>query len=123
MEMSAKLDEVLSTSSREALETFIERVCDRHGKHIIAATLFGSSARGQRHAGSDLDVLLIVDSDDWRLKHSISSVAADVGVELDVLIDARVIGVERWRRMERERFGLYQAITRDGVPISLAPAA
>ena len=64
------------------------------------------------------DRLLVVDRDDWRLSHAISTLAARVSLEYDVLIGPRVIGQERWERMKRHRFGLYRNIVAEGIPLA-----
>ena len=56
--------------------------------------------------------------DDWRFSHTISTLAARVSLEYDVLIGPRVIGQERWERMKQHRFGLYQNILTEGIPLT-----
>jgi len=48
---------------RSAIETFLERVRERYPERIHQAILFGSKARGDSHADSDIDVLLVVDEE------------------------------------------------------------
>jgi predicted nucleotidyltransferase len=79
--------------------------------------LFGSKARGDAHAYSDIDVLLIVDREDWLFSHAISSIAADVSLAYDVLIGPRVIGQERWARMRHRRITLYENVQADGIEL------
>lgn len=80
--------------------------------------LFGSKARGDSEPWSDIDILIIVDDEDWRFQHAISTLAARVSLEYDVLIGPRVIGQERWERMKRYGFGLYQNVIAEGIPLS-----
>lgn len=120
--MTQDVNNLLNLHEVEALEAFLNRVFDEHPTRIDRVVLFGSKARGDHHAGSDLDVLLVADTDDWRFKHAVSTIAADIGLEYDVLIDARVIGHERWERMKQEGFSLYENISREGVPLTPAPA-
>jgi len=53
---------------------------------------------------------------------SISVIAARVSLEYSVLIGLRVIGQERWERMAKERFSLYENVARDGIPLIVEPA-
>ena len=80
---------------RRAVEAFSERVWQTYPKRMRQMILFGSKARSDAHVYSDIDVLLIVDTEDWRFRHAISSIAADVSLAYDVLISPRVIGQER----------------------------
>ena len=68
----------------------------------------------------DIDILIVTEQDDWRFSHAISTLAAQVSLEYDVLIGPRVIGQERWERMKQHRFGLYQNIVAEGIPLTSA---
>jgi hypothetical protein len=100
-----------------AVEAFSERVWQTYPKRVRQMILFGSKARGDAHAYSDLDVLLIVDREDWLFSHAISSIAADVSLDYDVLIGPRVIGQERWARMRHHRITLYENVQADGIEL------
>jgi predicted nucleotidyltransferase len=89
---------------------------------VLQAVLFGSKARGESTPWSDIDILIIVDQEDWRFSHAISDLAADVSLEYDVLIAPRVIGQDRWERMTELRFSLYRNIVAEGIPLSPVPA-
>jgi predicted nucleotidyltransferase len=97
---------------------FLELLQQQHPEHVLQAMLFGSKARGDSRPWSDIDILLVVDRDDWRLSHAISTLAARVSLEYDVLIGPRVIGRRRWERMKEHRFGLYQNVVAEGIPIA-----
>jgi uncharacterized protein len=47
---------------REAIERFRESVRSRFGGRLRQITLFGSQARGDAHADSDVDLLVVVDA-------------------------------------------------------------
>ena len=110
----------LPERDRRAVEAFSERVLQTYPNRVRRMILFGSKARGDSHAYSDIDVLLIVDREDWRFRHAISSIAADVSLAYDVLIGPRVIGQERWARMRRHDITLCENVQVDG--IELPPA-
>ncbi|MFN8485565.1 MAG: nucleotidyltransferase domain-containing protein [Anaerolineae bacterium] len=120
--MSVSLDGLLRANEQEALRAFLERVIGGYGTHIQDVMLFGSTARDDSERNSDIDSLLIADVDTWQFKHSISALASDIGIglECDVLIDARVVGVERWRRMATEQFSLYRNVADEGIPLTSA---
>jgi predicted nucleotidyltransferase len=112
----------LQPSERRAVSEFLDLLQRHHPGRALRTALFGSKARGDSTPGSDIDILVIVDQEDWRLSHAISDLAADVSLEYDVLIAPRVIGQERWERMTQLGFSLYRNIVAEGIPLSPVPA-
>ena len=107
----------LSPSERQAMSSFLALLRQQFPERVHQTILFGSKARGDSHPWSDIDILIVVDRDDWKLSHAISTLAADVSLEYDVLIGPRVIGQERWERMKEHHFSLYQNVTAEGIPL------
>jgi len=60
-----------------ALNHFIEKLKNKLGNRLVAAVLFGSSARGDWDESSDLDLLIIVERYD-----EIESFLIDISVEI-----------------------------------------
>ncbi len=81
---------------------------------IARLVLFGSKARGDSQLESDIDVLVIVRSEDWHLSNAISTLAARISLDHGVLLGPIIIGQERWERMEREKFSLTRNVIKEG---------
>ena len=113
----------LPEQERRAIEAFLKRVRQAYPQRVKQMSLFGSKARGDSHAASDIDILLIVDEEDWHFRHAISDIAADVSLAHDVLIEPRVIGQARWDEMRRHRFALYENVQAEGVGLVSARSA
>jgi len=110
----------LKAKEHQAVGTFLDRLRERFPGQILQTILFGSKARGDSRSWSDIDILIIVREESWPLRGEISTLAADVSLEYDVLIGPRVIGQERWERMKQRRFGLYRNIVSEGIPLTSA---
>jgi predicted nucleotidyltransferase len=113
----------LTAKERRAIDAFIGRLRERFPGEILQAILFGSKARGESGPWSDIDILTIVREESWPLREEINTLAARVSLEYDVLLGPRVIGQERWLRMERDQFGLYRNVTTEGIPLEPAFAS
>lgn len=111
--------ELLTTNEQRAVDVFLQSLQDRFPAEILQATLFGSKARGDGGPWSDIDILITVREESWPLRAEVSTLAADVSLEHDVLIGPRVIGQERWDRMKKAGFGLYKNIAAEGVSLPL----
>jgi predicted nucleotidyltransferase len=117
--MNERSIEYLTTKEQRAIQTFMQRLREHLADQVLQATLFGSKARGDSGPWSDVDILIMVREESWPLRARISTLAADVSLEYDVLIGPRVIGQERWARMQQGRFGLYKNIAAEGIPLPL----
>jgi predicted nucleotidyltransferase len=112
----------LAARERKAIQVFSHRLHERYPDEILQVTLFGSKARGDSGPSSDIDILITVREESWSLRGKISTLAADVSLEYDVLIGPRVLGKERWERMKEHSFGLYKNIVAEGIPLAPVPA-
>jgi predicted nucleotidyltransferase len=109
----------LTETERNAVSDFLARVHSAYGSKIQRAMLFGSKARGEAASDSDIDILLVATEETWKFMDEICKFSADVSLQYDVLLDARVVGVKRWRDMSESRAGLYRNISRDGIPLAI----
>ncbi|MCI0617087.1 nucleotidyltransferase domain-containing protein, partial [bacterium] len=66
------------------------------GDQIYEIIWYGSTARGEAEEGSDIDVAVICQHDDFAVEDRVWSIAHEISLEHDALIDARVISQERF---------------------------
>jgi predicted nucleotidyltransferase len=114
--MSNSLDHLLTREERQAVEAFVTELRQRYPDRIQDVILFGSKARGDSHPDSDIDILILVDDDDWRFSHAISRLAARISLNYDMLLGPRVIRQSRWRRSL-----LYPTVSSEGIPFIPEP--
>jgi predicted nucleotidyltransferase len=81
--------------------------------------LFGSKARGEATADSDIDILLIVADETWHFKDEICKISSDISLKYDVLLDVRVIGQARWQYMSEIQAGFYRNISNEAIPLAI----
>jgi predicted nucleotidyltransferase len=115
--MSNSLDQLLTREERQAVDAFIKALHQQYPDRIRDVILFGSKARGDSHPDSDIDILILVDDDDWRFSHAISRLAAHISLNYDVLLGPRVIRQARWRRSL-----LYPTVSSEGIPLTPEPS-
>ena len=104
--------------SREEIETSIKILLDKYnGKYAI---LFGSYARGDADAGSDIDVLLLVDAsrqDISTRNWQVGDLAAELLLVHGIVVSPIVENREYFNK-NLELFPFYRNIHSEGVKIS-----
>lgn len=78
------------------------RLEEVYGEQLRGLYLYGSYARGGAAAGSDLDVLLILDRVDsyWREIDRSGHVASELSLQHDLTISRAFVSEEQWQRAE-----------------------
>ena len=61
----------LEKQEEKALKRFQEILAQKFGQKVSEISLFGSKARGESHAKSDIDILVVTQQEDWHLKEQI----------------------------------------------------
>jgi predicted nucleotidyltransferase len=81
--MNATGSEISLTEKRrqKAVEEFVRRASQEYGDRIRSITLFGSVARGNAVEDSDIDLLVVIDEEDFRLRRKL------VGLSFDILLE------------------------------------
>lgn len=107
----------LAAKEERALEDYVSRLRGELGDQIVELRLFGSKARGEGRAESDIDVLVIVEEADTAIENLVVDIAFDVNLEHGVLI-APVVFSRRARENPLWPISdLCRAAERDGIPL------
>ncbi|MHC4542659.1 MAG: nucleotidyltransferase domain-containing protein [Planctomycetota bacterium] len=69
---------MLSAQEKAILKQFKTSLKKTLGGRLVELKLFGSKARGDDQPDSDIDVLVIVATDDWRVCDTVYNVATDL---------------------------------------------
>ena len=108
---------VLKPGEQQAVLEFVRLLEEQFKGMVSSVALFGSKARGESRADSDIDLLVVVDSDDWRIHKRIRYLAADICLKYDVNLSPRVWSLSHRQEMEALPSLLYQNIRRDGISL------
>jgi predicted nucleotidyltransferase len=79
--------------------------------------IYGSKARGQAHAESDLDLLLIVKDDAAELKRELRWIGYLLAAETDVFPSILAYTQEEWESRKHSGSSFRKAVERDAVRV------
>jgi len=112
----------ITKNENAALRTFIQRILAELGAQVSQVILFGSKARGDSSADSDVDVLILAREENRRLQERINIIASQISLDYDVLFNPLLIANTRWTQMMNEKFSICRNVERDGIMLFGRPA-
>lgn len=112
-----KHEKHLFVSERIAVRAFIRKVRGVLGGSLCDLRMFGSKIKGMFDLDSDIDILLVIDSDDWRVKGTISGIAADINMEYDSNISPVIYSKTEYDKNRHSNTLFVQEVNRTGVAL------
>ena len=90
-------------------------LAELYGPRLKAVYLFGSYARGDYNEGSDLDVMIVLDTYQsyWNELVRSAELASDLSLEYDVTISRMVMTEEQWKKGD---LPVLRNVRAEGVP-------
>ena len=107
----------LSMKERSALKQFKISLEQVLGSQLIEMKLFGSKARGDDQPNSDMDVLVIVATDDWHIRDKVYDVATDMLLQVDICISPKVISKNKFDQLRKEGTSFIYNVSKDAITI------
>ena len=107
----------LNTKEKSALQQFKADLNQAIGNQLIELKLFGSKARGDDRPDSDIDLLVIVTTDDWRICDVVYGIATDILLQTDISISPKVISKNRLEQIQKEDTFFLRNISRVAITV------
>ena len=107
----------LNDTEKIAIEEAVSILNEKFG--LEGAILFGSKARGDADASSDMDLLLITQRLlHWREEKTIVELLFELGLKHGVIFSPLFVSSEEWNGGCFTEFPIYQEIIRDGAKVA-----
>ena len=104
------------------MELYITEIQKIYGDHLRKVILYGSYARGDFHADSDVDLMILLDMPDMELKvfsRQLSYMTYDFNMDHDMDIKPIAKSEEHYQKWV-ENYPFYANVNRDGVTLYAA---
>jgi predicted nucleotidyltransferase len=85
--------------------------------HLVELRLFGSKARGDSDAESDIDVLVVLEDYDWDTRMAVVDLCTDISIDNGVLLTPVLYSRAEYDSGLTKVTPFYQEVAREGVPI------
>ena len=107
----------LNNKERQILQAFKHRVLDQFPGELSEIRVFGSMARGDATEESDIDVLVITKSDDWRIGDVVRRIGYDLDSEINYKLSIQVLPAQHINYLADNHFIFYRNVVQEGIPI------
>ncbi len=90
---------------------------ESYGGRIVKLVLFGSRARGEGDENSDIDILVLVENEEQKIRRVLFDRAGDIFLEREVNISPLVMNRERYLWLKSIERGIVMDIEREGIEL------
>lgn len=116
-----KLPAHLTPAEYKTIEQAVRELTTRFPNEVRFIALFGPKARGDFSPHSDIDLLIISESDDWKIRDEIRNPVYDADIEQGTFTSARVIGWERFQNLPLTRPTFFANLRHDAIELWRRP--
>lgn len=111
-------EKYLNTKEKQGISQFVKRARQLLEQSLIDIRIFGSKVRGDFDKESDIDILLVIDSDDWHIQDEISKIAANVNIEFNCNVSPVIYTKREHERNKYFRTLFIQEVEKEGVSLA-----
>lgn len=107
----------LTDDEQAALDAYVARLRAQYGDKLVRVVLFGSKARGDSDAESDLDVLVVLNDGDWRFRDKVALAAFEPMLEYGVVLSPLVVDMADYVWWQEHHAPIYRNISAEGIEL------
>lgn len=111
-------EKYLNAKEIQGVNQFVKRARQLLEQSLIDIRIFGSKVRGDFDKESDIDILLVIDSDDWHIQDEISKIAANVNIEFNCNVSPVIYTKREHERNKYFRTLFIQEVEKEGVSLA-----
>ena len=107
----------LSVKEKEILEEFRRKIKDKYPDDIQDVLVFGSKARGDANKESDIDIIVVILSEDWKKGDEIREIGYELDEEIGYKLSIQVIPKSHIDYLRQNNFQFIKNVERERVTI------
>lgn len=107
----------LSPIELSTVENYVQKIRSLYGDRIQQVILFGSRVRGEGNEESDIDVAVIITTEDPLLRRQLYDIATELWLESEIRISPLIFSAEEYQSYLRMGRGIAVTIRDEGVAL------
>ena len=107
----------LSIKEKKIIERFRQIIDGKFPGEIIDVLIFGSKARGDATKDSDIDVLVITLSNNWKIGDEIRDIGYELDDEIDYKLSIQVVPKAHFDYLRQNKFQFVENIENEGITV------
>jgi predicted nucleotidyltransferase len=107
----------LAAKERRVLEEFKKKIQENYPEEQVYLTLFGSRARGEAAKESDMDILVVIRSEDWKLGDRIRELGYDLELRQGIVLSIQVMSQRHVEQLKEIGSQFLHEVEREGIVV------
>ncbi len=108
---------MVNIREKPIIEEFKRRIEQQFPGELVRLVLFGSKARGDATIESDVDLLVVIRSENWRLGDEIRGVGYALELEHGVVLSIQVMGERHYEELKARGSTFLTNVEREGLAV------
>jgi predicted nucleotidyltransferase len=108
-------DMQIQANYQEAVDEFVRRAREKYEDEIDSIILFGSVARGEAGRESDIDILVVIVGDRFRMRRKLSEIVLDILLETGEYISVKTLSIENFKFLKDLKSSFLSNVIREGI--------
>ena len=105
----------LSLKEKKVLEEFKRRIKEKYFNEIQDVLVFGSKARGNAGKESDIDIIVITSSEDWKKGDKIREIGYGLDEDIGYKLSIQVISKSHIAYLRRNSFQFIKNVEKEAI--------
>ena len=107
----------LTAKEKRVIEEFKKKIQEQYPEEQVYLTLFGSRARGEAEKESDMDILVVIRSEDWKLGDRIRELGYQLELRHGIVLSIQVMSRRHVEQLKAIGSQFLQEVEREGIVV------
>ncbi len=107
----------LTSKEKEIIKKFKQRILQKYSNEILKVIVFGSKVRGDATKESDIDIIVITSSKDWKKGDEIRNIGYELDEEIGYRLSIQVMSKSHIDYLKQHNFQFIKNVESEGIAV------